>query len=427
MFLDTLQEVLIQTATQKKNITYCIWGKHGIGKSQAVEQVAKALNYGFRNVRLSQIDPTELIGYPNKKSETITYDDGKTETIEYLDYSPPKWFVDALKGNYVIFLDELNRAKKDVQQAAFELVNERTLNGRKLPDSVLIIAACNPFSDKYDTIEFDEALIDRFCHILAQSNFEVWTDWAKTKNSITNRQRISNDIISFLSTDKSRQSFDFVEAQDREFPVKCTPSPRAWSRGNEVYSLNLPLDTKKELLSGVLGMELALNFFNSLNSSKKPITLDELSLMNPKNEDDEVLKKIKSYSQVDLINVDTNSFESKEEVNVEIAALDYTCTDLTREENEDFIKNNIENVLTFLTLIPAALSQKTITILSKRPHFNKFLQKELGKTVNGNFLVNADDEDKKNDPLVWHRLVHNLTQLQLARKSMKTPLSIQKK
>lgn len=426
MFLDTLQEVLIQTATQKKNITYCVWGKHGIGKSQAVEQVAKALNYGFRNVRLSQIDPTELIGYPNKKSETITYEDGKTETIEYLDYSPPKWFVDALKGNYVIFLDELNRAKKDVQQAAFELVNERTLNGRKLPDSVLIIAACNPFSDKYDTIEFDEALIDRFCHILAQSNFEVWTDWAKTKNAITNRQRISNDIISFLATDKSRQSFDFVEAQDREFPVKCTPSPRAWSRANEVYGLNLPMETKKELMNGVLGMELALNFFNSLSSSKKPITLDELLLMNPKNPEDEIVKKIKSYSQVDLINVDTDSFNSTEEVNVEIAALDMTCSDLCREENEQFVVENMINVLTFLTLIPAALSQKTVSLLLKKTDIKKVLEKELSKTQSGKKLENLEEEDK-NDPLVWHRLVYNLHQLHLARRSMKNPILSQKK
>jgi len=420
MLLDKLQQVLLQTATQKKTITYCVWGKHGIGKSQVVEQVAKSLNYGFRNVRCSQIDPVELIGYPNKKQEEITYPDGSKELIEYLDYSPPKWFVEALRGNYVIFLDELNRAKKDVQQAVFELVNERTLNGRKLPDSVLIVAACNPSLDKYDTIEFDDALVDRFCHVLATSNFEVWTDWARTKNALTGRQRISNDIVSFLSEDSSRQSFDFMQAEDRQFPVECRPTPRAWSRANEIYTLNLPTDMKKELMSGVVGLELTMNFFNSLSSSRKPISLESLFEMNENDENDPVIKKIKSYSRVDIIDVNTEKLDLEEDVNVEIALLDYTCKDFLIEENTELVKRNFSKVFKFLSLVPAALAQKTLNALVKTNRFKKEIDSEIYKTVDGRVLTMQEKKDLKKEDhsiLKWQVLVSNLTELHEARRN----------
>ena len=51
----------------------------GLGKSAIVKQVADSLNLELIDVRLSQLDPSDLLGYPSIK-------DGKTAFI------PPKMF-----------------------------------------------------------------------------------------------------------------------------------------------------------------------------------------------------------------------------------------------------------------------------------------------------------------------------------------------
>lgn len=421
MLLDKLQEVLLQSATQKARVTYCVWGKHGIGKTQVVEQVAEKLGYGFRNIRLSQIDPTELIGFPKTKSTVLKFDDGTQEEIEYLDYNPPKWYVDAMRGKYIIFLDELNRAKRDVLQAAFELVNERRLNGRQLPDDVLIVVACNPPSPKYDTIEFDEALTDRFCHVHVHSNYEVFTNWAKTKNA-EKKQRINQDILNFLSMDKSRATFDFVDAEDRKFPVECKPSPRSWEKVNEVFALNLPKETRLELVSGIIGSEIAMNFFNSLGQGNKPITLDELIAMNVNDKEDITVERIKRYSKVgeDVIKDGKASLGEEGEQIVELALLSHTCEDLVRDENKELVKEHADKTLQFLTLIPADMAQKALKRLCNKRNDKNFWEQKLQEC----------EKDKSGKPVpekyVWSKLIQGLEDLAQARENLNPAMNTTK-
>ena len=83
----------------------------GVGKSDIVKQVAKDLNLELIDVRLSQMDPTDLVGMPTIK-------DGKTCFI------PPKVFPiqgDPLpvdKDGFLVFLDEMSSASLAVQAAA---------------------------------------------------------------------------------------------------------------------------------------------------------------------------------------------------------------------------------------------------------------------------------------------------------------------
>ena len=413
MLLDKLSEVLYQSGLQSSKVTYCVWGKHGIGKTQIVEQVATKLGYGFRNIRLSQIDPTELIGFPKSRTTKIEID-GKEEEIEYLDYNPPKWYVDAMRGNYIIFLDELNRAKRDVIQAAFELVNERRLNGRQLPDSTLIVVACNPPSAKYDTIEMDEALVDRFCHIHVHSNYEVFTNWAKSKQTSDKKQRIDQNILNFLSIDKSRQTFDMTDEEDRQFPVVCKPSPRSWEKVDQVFNLKLARDTRQELVAGIVGSEISMNFFNSLGQGNKPITLDELFSMNLKDENDEVAERVKSYSRVgeDVIKGGKANLGETGEQIVELALLSHTCEDLVRDENRDEVKNNYQKVFQFLTMIPADMAQKTLKRLCNKRSDKTFWEENLGEPK----------KDSKGHPVegqyVWQKLIDGLEDLATARENL---------
>ena len=109
-----------------------LMGKHGIGKSQILEQFFTARGCKVVTLFLGQMsDPGDLIGIPRKNEAT-----GKTEFL------PPYWF--PTDGNpVVLFLDELNRARPEVLQTIMDLALNRKLAGKSLPEGSRIISAVN--------------------------------------------------------------------------------------------------------------------------------------------------------------------------------------------------------------------------------------------------------------------------------------------
>lgn len=181
--------------TQTKNmlmtlpieIAILISGNHGIGKSAVVRQVAKTLGVPCVDFRLSQNDVGDLKGMPfHIKGRTV--------------FAPPEFFplkeADALElkdllnltedislGRYgdkgILFLDEINRANREVQQAAFELVLDRRLNLRSLPDGWRVVAAINGDDSIYTVNAMEPAFLSRFALINLQPTLQEWLSWAE--------------------------------------------------------------------------------------------------------------------------------------------------------------------------------------------------------------------------------------------------------
>ena len=204
MYLKDVKEVITVLAKSKCPLSSILWGPTGIGKSSIVKQAAEELEYNLVDIRLSQREAVDILGMPFTSHVTIK--DSKTgeeKQIGTLDHYSPKWFVEALhKGKTILFLDELNRARPEVLQAVFELALDRRLNGQKLPDDVIVISACNPPDQRYDTVEFDDALAARFMHIHVQPDQEVWMDWAKSTKKGTDRPNIHPYITNFIASSK---------------------------------------------------------------------------------------------------------------------------------------------------------------------------------------------------------------------------------
>lgn len=163
-----------------------IKGNHGIGKSQVVKQIAEDAKISFIDMRLAQNDVGDLKGLPFQT-------DGRTY------FAPPDWFPldegtrkeiallqnltkEISSGRFgdkgILFLDELNRATREVQQAAFELVLDRRINMRSLPDGWRVVAAINADSDIYDINEMGPALVSRFAVVELDPSVEEWHRWA---------------------------------------------------------------------------------------------------------------------------------------------------------------------------------------------------------------------------------------------------------
>lgn len=129
-------------------------GHAGIGKTSIVKDAFDRHNLKWRYYSAATMDPwVDLVGVPQKVEDK----DGKA----YLELIRPKDFqndeVEAL------FFDEFNRAHKKVRNAVMELLQFKSINGKKFHNLRFIWAAVNPDEDgMYDVEKLDPAQEDRF-------------------------------------------------------------------------------------------------------------------------------------------------------------------------------------------------------------------------------------------------------------------------
>ena len=134
-------------------------GAPGIGKSSVVLQAAERIKvaegvseFFVKDVRLSQMDPTDLGGLPIP----VDTNTGKAMGRIYPDWWPT--------GNEfgIIFFDELNKGTPSTQAAAYQLILDRRMGDRELSPNVMIVAAGNRSSDNVTVYDMDSALQNRF-------------------------------------------------------------------------------------------------------------------------------------------------------------------------------------------------------------------------------------------------------------------------
>ena len=122
-----------------------LWGPPGIGKSELVEGIARDLGGLMIDLRLGQMEPTDIRGIPFYNKD-----------IGKMDWAPPVELPDEeMSKDYpivILFLDELNSAAPSVQSAAYQLILNRRIGKYRLPDNVVMVAAGNRESDKGVTI-----------------------------------------------------------------------------------------------------------------------------------------------------------------------------------------------------------------------------------------------------------------------------------
>ena len=169
-------------------------GNHGLGKSQVVAQAAARMSkllgkpFGFIDFRLSQKEVGDLIGMPRgmdkfEVSHSV-YEEGKLTRIKKLAehvtiYDAPHWFPTDPDSYGYLFLDEINRATREVQQAAFELVLDYRLNFQTLPIGWRVVAAINDNMDVYSVLAMEPALYSRFLKVKFRPTTGEWLDWAR--------------------------------------------------------------------------------------------------------------------------------------------------------------------------------------------------------------------------------------------------------
>ena len=143
----------------KHNYNVLFIGHAGVGKTSIVKEAFNRNQLRWKYFSASTMDPwVDMIGVPKEQKD----DDG----TPYLDLVRPRDFqkdeIDAL------FFDEFNRSHKKVRNACMELLQFKSINGKKFNNLKLVWAAINPDDEgDYDVEKLDPAQEDRF-HIKVQ-------------------------------------------------------------------------------------------------------------------------------------------------------------------------------------------------------------------------------------------------------------------
>ncbi len=192
-------------AKQGSHTPVMVWGPPGIGKSQLVADVAVRHGVPIIDVRLSQMEPSDLRGIPFRTEDRV-------------EWAVPAMLPHATRHGPagILFLDEISSAAPTVSAAAYQLILDRRLGEYQVPDGWAIFAAGNRQGDRSVTYAMPAPLANRFSHYELEVNLDDWITWAYAKG-------IDARLIAFLRF-RPELLFDFDPAQN---PI-AFPSPRSW-------------------------------------------------------------------------------------------------------------------------------------------------------------------------------------------------------
>ncbi len=219
-----------------------LWGPPGIGKSDVVADIAHELEGLVIDLRMAQMEPTDIRGIPYFNKE-----------IGKMDWAAPVDLPDEeLASQYpivVLFLDEMNSAPPAVQAAGYQLILNRRVGKYRLPDNVVIVAAGNRDSDKGVTYRMPMPLANRFVHIEMRPDFASWQTWAVNHG-------IHKDVVGYLSFAK-QDMYDF----DAKSSSRAFATPRSWCFVSDLLNdEDMDSDTQFNLCAGSVGDGLAVKF-----------------------------------------------------------------------------------------------------------------------------------------------------------------------
>lgn len=215
-----------------------LWGPPGVGKSMMVQQVGQRHSTPVIDIRLSQMEPSDLRGIPFRSGE-------------HVEWAVPAMLPDAERhgSEGILFLDEVTSAPPSVSAAAYQLILDRRLGEYKVPDGWAIFAAGNRQGDRGVTYTMPAPLANRFAHFEVETHLDDWVTWAYA-NGIDER------VIAFLRF-RPELLFDFDPAHN---PV-AFPSPRSWEFAHRALqkfasSGSLLVNTLQACVGPAAGIEL---------------------------------------------------------------------------------------------------------------------------------------------------------------------------
>ncbi len=221
-------------------------GMAGTGKTEMAQQACVRTGFTAIYLNLSVLEAPDLIGLPIITAE------------KRVDYATPKFLPRAddtsAKGQkFVLIIDELDKAKPELQNPLLELLQFHSINGTKL-DIQSIIATGNLPEEGAFSQPISMALTNRCKVYKLTHSFEAWRDWAQENN-------VNPLVIGFLS---KHQEYLCMPPAEGDPTAYCRPSPRSWAWAaqelNETDPKKHSVDFQSMLVAGRVGTAAAVKF-----------------------------------------------------------------------------------------------------------------------------------------------------------------------
>jgi uncharacterized protein YjeT (DUF2065 family) len=220
-------------------MSFMLHGRPGIGKTQVVEQLADHIKGRLYDVRLTQIEVSDLRGLP--------YYDHETKTTKY--YRPEELPADSEPA--VLFLDEITAASPFLQPTVYGLLQERRVGSHKIPDNVIIVAAGNTVNDGAVAYEMPTATANRLVHMYVGVSAEDWlANFAVPKG-------IHPAVCAFIKI-RPELLETSVECQKEGKMVAATP--RSWERVSQIMYAIPDRRVRTVMIAGTVGDSVCADF-----------------------------------------------------------------------------------------------------------------------------------------------------------------------
>lgn len=334
-------------------------GRHGLGKSEFVHQLAKELGLEVVEVRASQLMPGDLLGMPQKHEE-------------YTKWKPPFWLYLACNRAVVLFLDEIDRASTQVRQGIFQLTGSRRLHDNHLHPETQIFGAVNTSEGEteYMTGEFDPAELDRWVAHGFDPTHEEWLEWAAENG-------VNRYVQEYIANNK--KELDLPEELSGN---KVMVSRRSWDRASQVLNAEYGPSTKPNpeeaylIVSGFVGSAAANGFADFLREYESTISIND------------VAENLEMYRE---------DLEGNDEAHRKI--LRQFTAEYGDKENEDLMDLSEEKRRNLAKFMAIPSPEVSICMFKKTPKGSDF-RKEIGDvSVDEKYFQDSGSLDKDPDEL----------------------------
>jgi hypothetical protein len=253
-------KVVIKEIISKTDLTPCVVGHRGVGKSAGVIQACREMGREYVSLRLGQMEVGDLVGIP--------FRDG-----DVMHWSRPSWWPGDDAPATVVHCDELNRAQQeDTLQAIFQFVEPpaegrlRSLHTHHLSKRHKVVVSINPPDGTYQVATLDRALVDRMIMLFVETDFQCWSRYAA-------QRELSGDVRQFLAGNSG-----LLAKQGAPMDLQVEPTERGWEMVSILRNnCRFPGDLEMEVYAGIIGKEAAITFMRWLADSKgRPVSAADI-------------------------------------------------------------------------------------------------------------------------------------------------------
>ena len=150
----------------------CIWGRHGVGKTEVVRTLAAEKNWPCAYIAPAQFEEMgDLLGMPRVEGIGA---EAKTT------FAPPDW-VPRTAGPGILLIDDVNRADDRILRGIMQLLQDYRLASWSLPRGWHIFMTANPDGGDYSVTPMDDAMLTRMLHVTLEFDVHHWAAWAERR------------------------------------------------------------------------------------------------------------------------------------------------------------------------------------------------------------------------------------------------------